>query len=91
MPYIKPDDRHKFNVAIDALQKSLIRVPRDKRKGALNYVVSRLALGCFGEGYHEISDRISALRDAADEIVRRRMVPREDVAIEKNGDLPEYE
>lgn len=91
MPYIAPGDRPAFDEQIGRLKCALCGVPRDKRKGALNYVVSRLALGCFDKGYHEISDMISALRDAADEIARRRMGPREDQAIKANGDLPEYQ
>ncbi len=103
MPYIRLEDRDAFDCFIIDLQWSLRSVPRDKRKGALNYVLSRLALGTFGadltatqggilapQSYHDISDTISALRDAADEIARRVMGPREDYALEVNGDLDEY-
>lgn len=96
MPYIREDDRDVFDHAIAVLQDELREVDRAKRKGAANYVLSRIALGAFNDGdgipgsYHDISDAISALRDAADEIARRVMGPREDVAIEANGDLLEY-
>lgn len=97
MPYINFDKRieiaHESDGAIQALQYRLQQVARDKRKGSVNYVISRIVLGAM-EGhtdYHTISDAISVLRDAAAEIERRLMGPREDVAIAKNGDLPEYE
>jgi hypothetical protein len=100
--YIKHEDRAEFDLIIRGLQHLLREVPRDKRKGALNYVLSRLALGAFGEysedrqrlivpiKYHDVSDCVSALRDAADEINRRLMHACESLAIDKNGDLEEY-
>lgn len=78
--------------AIFELQCRLQHVDRAKRKGSVNYVISRIVLGAFQpKSYHDISDAVSVLRDAATEIERRLMGPREDVAIAKNGDLPEYE
>jgi hypothetical protein len=90
MPYIGKSNRIPFVGPIVDLQTALLKVPRDKRKGELNYVISRLALGVFGRSYSAISDMVSALRDAATEIERRLMGPREDYAIGQNGDLPEY-
>jgi len=40
--------------------------------------------------YQNLSDVIAALNDSAEEIRRRLLIPYEDKAIEKNGDLPEY-
>jgi hypothetical protein len=91
MPYIKAQDRIWFNPGIEALQTELTKVPIDKRKGALNYVISRIASGVFPHDYHGISNIVGALRDAASEIDRRLMGPREDQAILNNGDLPEFE
>lgn len=91
MPYIKLADRQPFLGSITELQIQLTKVPRHTRKGALNYVLSRIAAGSFDHNYHGISDMVGALRDAANEIDRRLMAPREDVAIATNGDLPEFE
>ena len=101
MPYINDEGQEYIRVTkpgehnlddIGALQHRLRSVDRGKRKGAVNYVISRLVLGAFQpKSYHDISDAVSVLRDAAAEIERRLMGPREDVAIAKNGDLPEYE
>ena len=93
MPYINKEDRTWIpDHAIDLLSRKIRDVPSGKRKGALNYVVSRLALQVFGTtGYGEISEAIAALNDAAAEIRRRVLDPYEDQAIAKSGDLPELE
>lgn len=93
MPYISREDRgHIGCEAIEELVDQIESVPSGKKKGALNYVVTKLALGVFGRGgYTELSDAIAALQDAADEIKRRKLGPYEDQAIKKNGDLCEYE
>lgn len=93
MSYISQDDRENIDDgAISALVVDIDHVPSGKKKGALNYVVTRLALGVYGRGgYTELSDAIAALQDAADEIKRRKLGPYEDKAIAKNGDLREYE
>ena len=92
MPYISREDRSVINTgSIEVLVSDIKKVPSGKFKGALNYVVTRIALGVYGEGgYTELSDAIAALQDAADEIKRRKLGPYEDQAIRKNGDLPEY-
>ena len=92
MPYISREDRHLIrSESIENLIADLSRITSSRRKGAVNYAISRVVLGAMEpQGYHGISDAVSVLRDAAAEIERRMMGPREDVAIEKNGDLPEY-
>lgn len=92
MPYIKQDDRMRYELAIKTLVDDLTLVDVGERKGHVNYVISCIVLGSMEPyRYHKISDAIAALRDAADEIARRVMGPREDIAIEENGDLPFYD
>ena len=109
MPYISKEDREHIDCKLQLFQhrflslkaqldiSDVVRILRDvpsgKTKGALNYFVSRVAVGvCCNKGlsYSTVSDAISALRDAADEIQRRLLGPYEDKAIEKNGDLQEF-
>ena len=92
MPYINKTDRERIDEeSIRRLSIDISNIPSGKIKGALNYVVSRLALQVYGtESYTSISDGIAALQDAADEIKRRTLSKVEDKAIGKNGDLPEY-
>jgi len=67
----------------------------DRRKGLLNYICTRLVAGGMepGEcwGYDSISNAHACLQDAADELNRRLMGKYEDMCIEKNGDVKEYE
>jgi hypothetical protein len=84
MPYIRLAERETFDEAIALLQAKLLCVPEETRKGACNYVVSRIVAGVFPRG---ISNIVGAFAEAE----RRLMAPREDMAILKNGDLPEYE
>jgi hypothetical protein len=98
MPYIASEKRVVYDGSIVNLGVLLKDVARGSRKGDVNYVISRIVLQAFAthgawvpNSYHDISDAVSVLRDAADEIERRLMGPREDIAIAKNGDLDEYE
>jgi hypothetical protein len=75
MPYIKPARRPSLDPIIDGLIKRLKEI--DCVKGDVNYAVTRIAVECLNEhGYHSISDCISVLRDAADEI-RLGVLPNE--------------
>ena len=100
MPYIKDRDRAHLACAIEMnwvarISNAIQSVPSGKIKGALNYVLCRITLATMkpksGWSYTSLSDAVSVLRDAADEIERRMMAPYEDEAIRKNGDLPEFD
>ena len=83
-----------FGDILDSIYLSIAQVPENKRKGFLNYIVSRIALTVLkanGLSYQNISESISALNDAAEEIRRRLLNNYENKAIVKNGDLLEYE
>jgi len=96
MPYIPQTDRDKIEQvapnAINLLSEVLQTFDINKRKGPCNYVISSIVLKSMKDGdkewsYHTISNAVSVLRDAATEIERRLMGPRENQAILKNGDL----
>lgn len=87
MPYIPHERRVALDVIIDGLVKRLKELP-DLKRGDLNYTVTRLVLETLNkDSYHSLSDCVSVLRDAADEIARRLLGPYEDTAIQKNGDM----
>lgn len=88
MPYIIKKQRQYLDPALETLIVRLIET--DAVKGNLNYVVSRLAWACAkhnGGGYDGISEAIGALRDAAEELRRRKLDPYEDIKIKINGDV----
>lgn len=85
MPYIKQDDRLFFDRHLNCIDTN--------NKGDLNYCVTQLALQhikSHEKSYTNISEAISALVNAADEIKRRLLIPYENQKIEENGDLEVY-
>ena len=96
MPYIPKEERYILDDTIDdAITFLKDNFPLGtKRKGATNYVITRVVLGSMRPddkwSYNSISNAIAVLRDAATEMERRLMAKREDLAISQNGDLPEY-
>ncbi len=91
MPYIAKDRREKLDPAVEDLQKSLATLGHNE--GDLNYVVSRLIGAAFRDEtrYHRIARVTGVLDNVSAEFYRRMAGPYEDLAIAKNGDIPEYE
>lgn len=100
MPYITQDRRKLLDPSVEALQKKLGELsPRSTGKapkgmeGDLNYVISRLIGAAFlnDTRYHTIARVTGVLDNVKAEFYRRLGVPYENEAIEKNGDIPEFE
>lgn len=86
MPYIKHEDRPKFDSLIEALDGI-------QTVGELNYVVTRLSLRFlkrFGLSYSNISNVVGTLTLIPVEMTRRLVNRYEDIKIAENGDVPEY-
>lgn len=67
-------------------------VPDEKLSGLANYIISRITTGVLApKNYSEMADVVKTFECAKLEFVRRVMNPYEDAAIDKNGDIPEYE
>lgn len=84
MPYIKQEDRPKFDEHINALNDAIACA------GDFNYVVSRLGLALIaklGGRYDHHNTVIGAMECAKLEMYRRRTGPYEDIAIFRNGDI----
>lgn len=67
---------------------------QEKRKGLCNYIISRIVAGGMKPekwSYTSLSEARAVFTDAGEEFVRRMIVPYEDEARKKNGDVPEYE
>lgn len=86
MPYIKQEDRKRFEEALKLLAHEAPKTP-----GELNYIFSMIAsiyITAHGEKrYQYFNDILGALEGAKLEIYRRLVAPYEDSAIKKNGDL----
>lgn len=91
MPYISQDQRKVLDKEILELVNAIeVANPGnpDQRKGICNYIFTSILNKVFPlNKYHEISEAMAALSDCRDEYYRRRMAPREDQAIEENGDV----
>ena len=84
MPYIEQKDRPQYAAALHNLTTLL----KGKPKGHLTYVLYALALRYIPEvRYTAISNTISCVDDAADELRRRVLYQYEDAQMYKNGDV----
>lgn len=84
MPYIKPEERQKFQVCLDDI------VDHIRTKGELTYCLYYLALKVMqsrGRSYTHISMAASAVHDAWAEFRRRHLDRYEDDKMHENGDI----
>ncbi len=86
-PYIKREDREKFRKGLEDLKE--IMEAGHPPKGELTYLAYSLGISYFKDrdSYTTISDAISALTDAAEEIRRRYLNNYENFKIKENGDV----
>lgn len=80
MPYIKPEDRKKFN--LDSLNP--------ESAGELNYIISELCgryVHAKGLSYSVGNEVVGALECAKQEFYRRVLVPYEEIKMAENGDV----
>jgi len=91
----KNKDEKVFNIT--QLAEILQNIPSDKRKGSFNYFITRLWCQVFehegknleNDSYTKLSNDIAVLNDIEGELRRRFLDEYEDLAIARNGDLPE--
>jgi hypothetical protein len=94
MPYIKQEDREKFNMfmgenkfKIDFLKKI---GEKCDNAGDLNYAITSIVhhyMKNKGENYQHYNDVIGALEGAKMELYRKKVAPYEDQKIILNGDV----
>jgi hypothetical protein len=91
MPYIEGWIRENFDSDIDKISDQWHQTGFNP--GVLNYIISRLIGTAFNEqpGYHRIAELSGAISDVQSEFYRRVVVPYEEAARLKNGDIVEYE
>lgn len=83
MPYIKKEDRTKFDKGLEELAPA-------KNPGELNYLITMLLhryMNYNGHNYQNCNDVLGALSGASNEFYRRKVAPYEDKKIEENGDV----
>lgn len=91
MPYVKKEQRELFEPELHNLMYNKILENSDKlSKGDMTYLFYKIGLARIkfqGESYTRISEVISSMQDAAEEIRRRKLNPYEDRKIVENGDV----
>ena len=88
MPYIKHDDRAKFQLVESELTQAVAL--HSLSNGELNYLITKLALAYLarhGISYNTISDVVKAMECAKLEFYRRVVVPYEDEKRILNGEV----
>jgi hypothetical protein len=86
MPYVKPEDRKKYDKVIEAI-KNLEKIDT---KGDLEFIVFYLMRAYMVKRearYSTLHDVVYAVQHCADEFRRRFLDKREDEAKELNGDI----
>ncbi len=86
MPYIVQSERDRIDRLIDTL---ILWLPTsDDGVGTVNYVITRLIDGLYGEGGYAVYNRaLGVLDGVAKEFYRRRVAPYEDEAMNRNGEV----
>ena len=83
MPYIKAEDRIKFEKGLDELNP--------ETAGELNYIFTKLILHYIadkgGQKYQLWNDTVGAMECCKMELYRRFIAPYEDTKIKENGDV----
>ncbi len=97
MPYIPAEDRPALDIAIEALAAAINESGETTyddlaKAGRLNYSMTRVtSLVLPSDRYHRAALATGVLENVKQELYRRAVAPYEDVKIDENGDVPEYE
>lgn len=87
MPYIKKEDRAKFETSLYSLIKDLEQ--NKFNEGELNYVISKIFNTAFNASmkYSTANKLMGVLECVKAEFYRRQVAPYENDKIEENGDV----
>lgn len=87
MPYIKQEDRNKFESLVQEMYDKNVHFTSG---GELNFLISSLCDSYWqisDQNYQAISDIMAALEGAKLEFYRRKAAPYEDRKLKENGDV----
>ena len=87
MPYIKPENRKKYDTILKELVSILKTLPPEEVDGELNYIVTKILKGVYPLRYYHINKAIGVLECAKLEFYRRVAAPYEDIKIKESGDV----
>ena len=87
MPYIKMEDRPKYEKPLKELIELIKGHPVDQMDGQLNYIITRILKEAYPLRYFNINRAVGVLECCKLEYYRRVAAPYEDTKIEQNGDV----
>jgi hypothetical protein len=90
MPYIKSEDREKFEEPIQLVFNALFNNKEKKiQPGELNYLISSIIWDAFNENlsYRNANELMGVLECVKQEFYRRQVAVLEDQKIIENGDI----
>ena len=87
MPYIKAENRSKYEKVLENLVKILKTLPPEQIDGELNYVVTKILKEIYPLRYFHINKAIGVLECIKLEFYRRVAAPYEDSKIKESGDV----
>ena len=87
MPYIRPENRKKYDKVLKELVSILKALPPEEIDGELNYVVTKMLKEIYPLRYFHINKAIGVLECAKLEFYRRVAAPYEDIKIKESGDV----
>ncbi len=87
MPYIKPEDRPKYEKSLQELIALIKTQPIEKMDGEVNYCVTRLLKASYPPKYVNYNRAIGVLECIKLELYRRMVGPYEDTKIKESGDV----
>jgi len=87
MPYIKMEDRGKYDKTLGELIGILKSLPVERIDGELNYVITRILKESYPLRYFNLNRAMGVLECAKLEFYRRVVAPYEDIKIKESGDV----
>ena len=87
MPYIKPENRAKYEKTLSELIEILKSLPPEEVDGELNYVVTRILKQIYPLRYFHINKALGVLECIKLEFYRRVAAPYEDKKMQQSGDV----
>jgi len=87
MPYIKMEDRGKYDKTLGELIGTLKSLPVERIDGELNYVITRILKESYPLRYFNLNRAMGVLECAKLEFYRRVVAPYEDIKIKESGDV----
>ncbi len=87
MPYIKQEDRQKFNYLIKELIEKIEDLDEKDVDGSLNYIFTKIIKSVYKPKYFNYNRAIGMLECVKQELYRRVIGPYENIKEQENGDV----